>query len=59
MVDEALTREILGNIDSVSRSVFYILAIASTASFAFGITVVPDCGGWGARRQKRFAGGLK
>ena len=37
MVDEALTREILGNIDSVSRSVFYILAIASTASFAFGI----------------------
>jgi hypothetical protein len=32
-----LTREIMGNIDAVSRVVFYLLAFASTACFSWGV----------------------
>ncbi len=34
---ESLTREVFGNIDVVSRSLFYILAVASMACFAHGV----------------------
>ncbi len=37
MPDESVTREILGNVDSLSRWIFYALATASLGCFAFGI----------------------
>ena len=37
MPDESLTREIFGNIDAVSRGLFYALAVASMACFAYGV----------------------
>ncbi len=37
MPDESLTREVFGNIDAVSRAVFYALAAGSGACFAFGV----------------------
>jgi Fe-S oxidoreductase/nitrate reductase gamma subunit len=37
LADAELTREIFGNVDSVSKSVFYVLTALSIASFVYGI----------------------
>lgn len=36
-MNEELSREIMGNIDRISRLVFYALAALSTGSFFYGI----------------------
>ena len=37
MPSDSVTREIFGNVDAVSKGVFYALAVASIACFAYGV----------------------
>ena len=36
-LDNPVTREILGNVDGVSKGIFYLLTLATCFSFAYGI----------------------